>query len=1303
LKFVDNYYLFDLINSDSKWAADYPIYRMIAKDGKELVSFTHHLDYADRALYERLDGKGRGTKKMISSIKTDFLFIHPKDGRTDYTFDMRKFKSWKVAITDYQSKKATFGFNIAYRTMPKFWKKTNNKKFNHVLSLRHSWGVYQDVPLYYNTMFDDPRNRHLLGEHRDGFDEELKPVITKFISFSMTYGPLKYPEITNKEKRDSTIGANGLTFLTRVKPQTYTTCYSYNDPYAIFQKTNPITPKIKFEENWASGFTTGPSVMCQDGFILMNFNKVATCVRAPPELVKYKKKMIPEKYFATAYKKQLEPYMKKMPKSWDPFTQGKTNIKVAFKHFSQYKKYSALRGVVKSSKQCFKDFLGQCINCKQGYYFSKGEKKNSYQAKPPYRFVTTHTDSGCHSCLNGKEHCLACDKIGCTLCKEGFFLDSKGKCIKCNRHEVFDTFTKKCFHAKPNPYIEIHHDKFLPKITTTGIFGFAQNRTAIIEMEMDYMREQRQKRLKRTETGSMVMPELFSVKIEAITNSYTRNYTIADIPTIFQRKISFRTLIPATEKLKLVLHLNTEEKAHYHYYSLMRVKYALIKQQSEGELDTFIKADAESNRPVQMKDVAAYARSIPKRTVDEFEKLHVFSIGKELSPELTNISEWNEIDELNGNWVSTWFKINPKKPEGQDTVSLVSMRFMLEEPGDNGIWVYYWVYYDYRTRWIYFWDHDSDPVGIWDYTAYDPYKWNSLSLLFRKTKVNGKLTFKVLAGTQFDDKTKTMVIARDQEDLSKGEQEKLDEEIKKKYNSSSEKAKRKMEKDENTGFLVDRKIPELLSKQGMFIKKGQPINIAFGVKKFGETKSDFNGNMLAPTMYSEFLDPVVNPKAIFYFPNNPLKNSGKVLNLAKSAPGSNARFVYWNIKKEKFIPFYDDVTCGVGGTYIQATIPAMGNSPFNQNTVMSGGLELVTNKGTWKLMNPAGGKHKVTLFEMNNGFKKDSVAILKMIHRINAPPSKAAVYKTKSTIEIQILKEIEDDGTGIYEKLKTKMFSIDDKPIDNYQFQYSTALKSHYYKKSADFDKDDFDMIIRFKDNKGLDIKVDGRSSMFSSTDEYGVLLGNTFERLSPKLPLYNHKWVSFTLTTASNGYDKVTQPTPEDDGSDDDEDSGKDTGLTQEAFADELEQYEEDITILSEKILEWLRTWGENEKKVAKMKEAGEDEELVDLEEKATGIKEKLQKFKIEIGEKRLERAMKLHVLAIDNKDPKDIEKYEKIITGTQAQIDTARKGANLTNADKGISITDENKSDEDKDDTMDVNWANLFAEDEQDDDEAE
>jgi len=258
-------------------------------------------------------------------------------------------------------------------------------------------------------------------------------------------------------------------------------------------------------------------------------------------------------------------------------------------------------------------------------------------------------------------------------------LNTSGKCVKCGRNQVFDTFTKKCYHAKPNPYVEIHHDKSLPKITTSGVYGFSQNRTGVIELELEYMREERQKKLKRTKFGSQVRPEKLSVKIEIISPSYTRNMTIADIPTSFKRSISFRTLIPANESLKFITHINTEEKAHYLYYSLMRVKYTLVKMQKEGEMDIHLGPSAEDNRPVSAKEVARFSRGIAVKEIDEFEKLYEFDIGKELEPELTNIAEWNEQDELNGNWITTWFKINRIKPANSDRVTLISLRFMLEE------------------------------------------------------------------------------------------------------------------------------------------------------------------------------------------------------------------------------------------------------------------------------------------------------------------------------------------------------------------------------------------------------------------------------------------------------------------------------------------------------------------------------------------------------------------------------------------------------------------------------------------------
>jgi len=206
-------------------------------------------------------------------------------------------------------------------------------------------------------------------------------------------------------------------------------------------------------------------------------------------------------------------------------------------------------------------------------------------------------------------------------------------------------------------------------------------------------------------------------------------------------------------------------------------------------------------------------------------------------------------------------------------------------------------------------------------------------------------------------------------------------------------------------------------------------------------------------------------------------------------------------------------------------------------------------------------------------------------------------------------------------------------------------------------------MIIRYKDNKGTNLTINGRSTIFSSTDEYGLLLGETFEKMSPKLPLYNHKWMSFAFTTASNGYDKITPP-PEEDV--DFEEESETKVMSQDEFQDLIETYEEDITILVEYIYEWITMWEYNWKIIEKMKKAGEDEELVSLEEKDRKIKTKLQSLKLELGNKRLEKAQKLLVLATDNKDTKLIARYEKVIEGTKAQIQDAQNGVNLTVADK-------------------------------------
>merc|ERR1712194_580925 len=65
---------------------------------------------------------------------------------------------------------------------------------------------------------------------------------------------------------------------------------------------------------------------------------------------------------------------------------------------------------------------------------------------------------------------------------------------------------------------------------------------------------------------------------------------------------------------------------------------------------------------------------------------------------------------------------------------------------------------------------------------------------------------------------------------------------------------------------------------------------------------------------------------------------------------------------------------------------------------------------------------------------------------------------------------------------------------------------------------------------------------------------------------------------------------------------------------------------------------------------------------------------------------------MATDNKDPKEIAKYEKIIEGTKGQLADAQAGRNLTKPDKEIIVREADL--ERVDETKDFNFANLFGE---------
>merc|ERR1712194_429730 len=74
---------------------------------------------------------------------------------------------------------------------------------------------------------------------------------------------------------------------------------------------------------------------------------------------------------------------------------------------------------------------------------------------------------------------------------------------------------------------------------------------------------------------------------------------------------------------------------------------------------------------------------------------------------------------------------------------------------------------------------------------------------------------------------------------------------------------------------------------------------------------------------------------------------------------------------------------------------------------------------------------------------------------------------------------------------------------------------------------------------------------------------------------------------------------------------------------------------------------------------------------------------------------------MATDNKDPKEIAKYEKIIEGTKGQLADAQAGRNLTKPDKEIIVREADL--ERVDETKDFNFANLFGETDADEESEE
>lgn len=81
-------------------------------------------------------------------------------------------------------------FNIFHRPTARYFQ-SKDRKFAFMLTVRHSWGVMQHIPMYYNDEFNDSQIRHLFASSDDAWTNQYLPVKHIPINFSVIQGPLK--------------------------------------------------------------------------------------------------------------------------------------------------------------------------------------------------------------------------------------------------------------------------------------------------------------------------------------------------------------------------------------------------------------------------------------------------------------------------------------------------------------------------------------------------------------------------------------------------------------------------------------------------------------------------------------------------------------------------------------------------------------------------------------------------------------------------------------------------------------------------------------------------------------------------------------------------------------------------------------------------------------------------------------------------------------------------------------------------------------------------------------------------------
>jgi len=162
-----------------------------------------------------------------------------------------------------------------------------------------------------------------------------------------------------------------------------------------------------------------------------------------------------------------------------------------------------------------------------------------------------------------------------------------------------------------------------------------------------------------------------------------------------------------------------------------------------------VKDVKENNTPVQIGNASHRKGMEYRRWFDEFVNLE---LGDDVPEHLAQIKMWNERDEINGNWIQTWFKVEKKRPKNRNYINLVSLHGELASPYKGNFGFQMRLYYDYSRKALMFQDYVGRRKKVWSYKIRDPYNvWTFVVLLIRKIFINDEQRFEVHACTSFED------------------------------------------------------------------------------------------------------------------------------------------------------------------------------------------------------------------------------------------------------------------------------------------------------------------------------------------------------------------------------------------------------------------------------------------------------------------------------------------------------------------------------------------------------------------------